>query len=154
MPELAFTEPNPEKVIRLKAMDLLARREHSRQELYRKLLSRFPEEENLLYPVLDQLAEEGLQSDSRFSESFIRARISKGQGPQRIARELQQRGVSSVLISESLSCCDTDWYELALAVLNKKYRETVCDSYAEKAKRSRFLQYRGFTAEQIQAVLD
>ena len=153
MSELAFSQPDQETAIRHRAMDLLARREHSREELRRKLLQRFPDESSLLDTVLDTLANDNLQSDQRFAEAFIDARISKGQGPHRIRAELRQRGVSELAIDQALNNCEVDWFERARQVAEKKYPGKRCDSFAERGKRSRFLQYRGFSPDHIDSAL-
>ena len=78
--------------IRAKALELLARREHSRLELRQKLLQRgFPIER--IEPVLDRLIEERLLDEGRYAELYACARADKGYGPLRIARELRERGV-------------------------------------------------------------
>ena len=153
MSDLEFSKPQPLQLIRIKAMDILARREHSRKELFTKLSSHFPDYIDLLDDVLDQLKEDHLQSDQRFAEAFVRSRVNRGQGPQRLTAELQQRGVCSWIIEEALGSADVDWYQIAVQVLAKKYRSP-CKDFAERAKRSRFLQYRGFTPEQIRSVLE
>ena len=64
------------------AVELLARREHSRRELVRKLDARgFPAE--LVLRVLDELERTGVLANARFTDSFVRSRVAKGQGPQR-----------------------------------------------------------------------
>ena len=74
------------------ALELLARREHSRRELTRKLAARgFPDD--VVTPVLDELERTGALANARFTDSFVRSRIAKGQGPQRIRAELAQRGI-------------------------------------------------------------
>ena len=79
--------------IRRSAMDLLARREHGRVELTRKLRQRgaCPE---MIDIALDRLTEEGLLSESRYLESYIRYRARSGYGPLRIREELNQRGLA------------------------------------------------------------
>ena len=152
MSGLEFSAPKPEVAIRHKAMDLLARREHSRLELYRKLVQRFPDDSELLNPVLDRLAEENLQSDQRFAESYLESGAGKGYGPLRISAELQKRGIASSIIDQSFQNCAVNWQLLAYNVLRKKYSDQA-ESFAERAKRSRFLQYRGFELEQIKQAL-
>ena len=73
--------------VRRAAMDLLARREHGRAELTRKLRQRGAPAE-LIEAALERLADEGLLSESRYIESFIRGRASSGYGPLRIREEL------------------------------------------------------------------
>jgi regulatory protein len=74
-------------------MDLLARREHGRVELTRKLRQRGAPSE-LIEQALDRLTEEGLLSESRYLESFIRYRAHAGFGPLRIREDLSQRGLA------------------------------------------------------------
>jgi|TARA_R110001592_G_scaffold162919_3_gene396522 regulatory protein len=144
-------ESDPQRLIRHRAMDLLARREHSAHELQAKLVEKFPEHASLVEPVLAGLARDNLQSDQRFAESYVCALIHRGQGPYRIRQALQQRGVDTSLAEQTIAVCDEDWFELAVQVMHKKYGRQPCTSFAERARRSRFLQYRGFSVEQIQA---
>src|SRR6056297_671905 len=104
---------------RRSAMDLLARREHSRFELQRKLLRRYARE--VVLPTVDRLAEEGLQSDARFAESYVRQRGERGYGPLRIQRELQERGVEDGAAETALQASGFDWSELARHALEKKF---------------------------------
>jgi regulatory protein len=142
-------------------MDLLARREYSRYEVEERLMARFPTSaqfQDVLVEVLDKLVKDDLLSDQRFSESLVRDRISKGQGPVRISLELQKRGVSRELAFHAIQSSGTDWHELAVKVAAKKYGNKYGNKgevdITEKAKRSRFLQYRGFEAGQISHALN
>ncbi len=144
-------QKDPLAVMRFRAMDLLARREHSRVELQRKLRDKFPEHVTLVDNVVAGLQSDQLQSDERFTEAFVSSRIKKGQGPQRINLELQQRGVSASNIDAVLSVNDIDWCQLARAVLDKKYGGKPCSDFKEQAKRRQFLHYRGFNSDQISA---
>ncbi len=94
-----------------------------------------------------------MQSDERFTESFIHHSINKGQGPNKIIQELRQRGIDSILIEQYLESESIDWLSLAEEVRLKKYGEKLSDDYQNKAKQSRFLYSRGFTSEQISQVL-
>lgn len=135
-------------------MGLLARREHSRTELYRKLVAKLPEHVHLFDEVLNQLERDSLLSDQRFAEAFVSARVRKGQGPVRIRQELQQRGVSGALSEQALEQIAIDWFQLAMEVLVKKFGDSTKLDFPDKAKRSRFLQYRGFSTDQIHACLN
>src|SRR5690606_36486940 len=84
-----------------RACDFLARREHSRKELKYKL-ARSCEDESLIDELLAKLSEEGLQSDERFTESFIHHRVNKGHGPIKIEQELYQRGIEKEVINTFL----------------------------------------------------
>ncbi len=143
-------------LIRKKAMDLLARREHSFYELYRKLRVRYPDEglEGLLEEAIQRLADEGLQSDERFAESYLRLRVGAGFGPQRIRMELRDRGIEDGLISRVVEHSGEDWLLRACEVYEKKLGNDPVNERRELAKRQRFLHYRGFSPELIRQVVD
>jgi regulatory protein len=102
---------------------------------------------------IERLRDEGLQSDSRLAEAFVRSRANRGQGPVKIKMELRQKGIADGLISEALATADQDWFELASQVAERKFREPPQDS-KDRARRSRFLQQRGFTFDHISALDD
>ena len=135
-----------------RACNFLAKREHSRKELYYKLQHSCRDHE-LLHDLLDKLAEEGLQSDARFTENFVHHRCQKGHGPQKIQQELQQRGIAPELIDNFLYADKYDWYELAARARRKKFGEELPQDYQIRAKQSRFLYSRGFNMEVIHALL-
>ena len=143
-------EPPTATDVRRVGMDLLARREHSYLELRRKLAARdFPDE--LIDQALHDLEQDGLLSDARFAESFAGARMRRGQGPQRILAELRQRGVTESTAMEAIEALDADWFAAARAVREKRFGADRPADFAERAKQARFLQYRGFSAEQAMA---
>jgi regulatory protein len=135
--------------IRLAAMNLLARREHSVWELRRKLRIRFPDDA-LLDEQLSTLTEQNLQSDMRFAESYIRQRIERGYGPVRLREELRERGVSRTDITRLMAELEIDWRAHALQVMQNKYGGFPPRDIKEEARRARFMQHRGFTAEYYQ----
>jgi regulatory protein len=138
----------PERSIRNTALDILARREHTRQELTRKLKAKdFSDSE--IREQLETLITEGLQSDERFTESYTNMRRNRGYGPLKIKQELQQKGISSELIDSYLSFNDEIWLETACQAYEKKFSAKVLDSANQRAKRMRFLQSRGFTGDII-----
>ena len=133
------------------AMDALARREHSREELRRKLLARdLPTDE--VEAALDALQAEGLASDARFAEAFVTARSRRGQGPRRIRAELEARGVVPAHADEPLRA--VDWGATAAAARQKKFGAGRPADLRERARQVRFLEYRGFTGEQIRQALE
>ena len=134
-------------------MDLLARREHSARELRNKLLLRGFEREEA-EQAIEGLAADGLVSDERFAEAFVASRGRKGQGPVRIRGELEQRGVADDLIAASIGRVEVDWTVAAFDVRRKKYGLGAPRDIRERARQSKFLQYRGFTGEQVRRALD
>ncbi|UYO75348.1 recombination regulator RecX [Halomonas qinghailakensis] len=137
------------------AVQLLARREHSRAELTRKLQQR-SFQADAIAACLDALQEQSLQSDERFAESFIRSRILRGQGLIRIKGELRQRGVDKETSVTALETVEeqeaVDWFELARDTLARRFT-TPGDTPKDRAKRERFLATRGFDFEQIRYAL-
>jgi len=145
-------QPIKPSQIRSSAMSILAGREYLRCQLAAKLAKKFDNSE-LINEELNKLALENLQSDTRFVEAFIRSRISRGQGELRIRLDLQQRGANKALISQLLNEVDIDWYELAQKTAVSKFGSNSPVDDKEKAKRMRFLQYRGFSFDQISHAL-
>lgn len=136
-----------------RALDLLSRREHSVLELSRKLRSKGAEE-GWIDPLLERLVEEGWLSETRFAESFTRSRVAKGVGPYRIRRELQERGVAEYDIEQAIAPFAADWERIAIMVKEKKFGTEPAEEFRERARQQRFLQYRGFTHEQIQVAVE
>ncbi|ABA57437.1 Regulatory protein RecX [Nitrosococcus oceani ATCC 19707] len=132
-------------------LGMLARREYSCWELQRKLTAR-GYSSSLIEKVLRELWQDNLQSDQRFAESYSRSRAERGFGPRRIAAELKQRGVSAVLITESLTQ-ERDWDSQVMKARNKRFGQALPTNPKERARQMRFLQYRGFTQEQINHAL-
>ncbi|MEE2731386.1 MAG: regulatory protein RecX [Pseudomonadota bacterium] len=141
-----------EQAIREKAIQLLARREYSARELVMKLSSKFDPEQ--VSQVLATLTEQGLQSDERFASGLVRGRISQGHGPIRIQSELKQKGIDQALIQHIMSEQEVDWFEQALATYQRRFGTDPSTDLKVRAKQMRFLQYRGFSLDQIRYALD
>ena len=135
------------------AMQWLARREHSCRELQDKLLKKGCNAA-LAVQVVKQLDSERLVSDDRFMESLIRARRNRGYGPLRIQKELQEKGVAPEAIADWLDATSREWLDDIRRVQRKKFGGRIPKSYTERARQARFLQYRGFTYDQIQQLLN
>lgn len=128
------------------ALSLLARREHSKQELRNKLSRRFADKEKIDQQVT-ALEKSELQSEERFVEAFVRAKKNSGKGPKYIKQELRHRGVSEYLIASYVYENDEDWLESATLVYEKKFGATEIVDTKDKAKRIRFMVSRGFTPD-------
>jgi regulatory protein len=144
-----FTDPIE---ARKKAMDYLARREHGRGELLDKL-TRFGFDADVSADAVEQLIDDGLQSDERFAEAFVRSRINQGKGPAVIRADLRQRGLSGSLIDIALEDAGEDWHALACDVRLKKFGSDTPLEFKDKARQMRFLQSRGFEQDHIQAAV-
>ena len=149
--ELELPDTSPRDV-RLAAMRLLTRREHSCQELKQKLQHK-GFDAVLVEKVTAQLQQEGLLSDARFAESYLRSRFNRGYGPIRIQQELKQRGADEEIISATVIEDDPDWFELARRVREKRFGKALPGSLPERMKQQRFLQYRGFNQQQLKYAL-
>jgi len=137
--------------VRRAAMDLLARREHGRVELSRKLRLRGAPAE-LIEPALDRLADEGLLSEARYLESFVRMRGNAGYGPLRIREELSQRGLARDAIEQALRNSGFDWNAQLLEIWQSKFGVLPSDQ-RDKARQGRFLSYRGYPLDMIGRLL-
>ena len=132
---------------------LLACREHSQKELLTKSLAKGYEKDAVL-AVIEEITEQGWQSNSRYAESYARYRIQKGYGPIWIAYELKNKGVDAFNLDEVVLKTAGSWMDLLEQVYIKKYG---CDAFLdhkEWAKRSRFLMYRGFSGAMIGSLFD
>ena len=138
--------------VRRTAMDLLARREHGRVELTRKLRQRGAPDE-LIDSALDRLTEEGLLSESRYLESFINYRARSGYGPLRIREELGQRGLLRADIEEALRESGFDWQAQLQETWRRKFSGQLPGDARERAQQGRFLSYRGYSMEMIGRLL-
>lgn len=147
--------------LRRRAIAYLARREHSRAELVRKLLGApVPEGEGVpaeaVERVLDELAAQGLQSDRRFAESWLRAKARRF-GTARLRHDLQARGVAAEIIDAALAESFTearegDEHARVRAVWQSRFGHPPAD-VREEAKQARFLQGRGFSVGAIRSLL-
>jgi len=130
------------------ALGLLAVREHSRDELERKLTARgFAG--GAVGTALDALAEAGLLDEGRLAEAYVAERLHKGFGPLRIRQELRGKGLSDDLIEPHLRLSQGDWLRLIAAAHNKRFGPAAAADIRERARRGRFLEYRGFPPDLI-----
>lgn len=137
-----------DQAIKNAALSLLARREHSKQELLSKLSRKFSDQSKVEQQLVD-LAESNLQSEERFIESFIRAKKSAGKGPKYIKSELRKRGISEYLVAAYIYEDDEDWQDLAEEVYQKKFGDDLPEDSKEKARRIRFMVSRGFSPDSV-----
>lgn len=135
-----------------RALGLLARREHSRRELRRKLAIG-GHDETEVDAALDRLSGSGLQSDERFAEVLVRSRIAQGHGPLRILAELRLHGLDDTQADLALDAAEPDWPALALDLCRRRFRGPAADQ-AERARRARFLAGRGFPPAITRSCLD
>ena len=145
--------PRPPKSLLSRAVALLARRDHSRAELYRKLSLhvRDEDERGEIDRVLDELVRNGLLSDQRFASAIARSR-SQRFGDARIRYDLRKFGIADEVSAVALGTVSESEVSRADAVRSKRFA-TFPASAAERAKQARFLQARGFSLDSIYRVL-
>lgn len=136
--------------LREAVLRMLARREHSRAEIRRRLGPRAESAEQL-DAVLDALAGEGLLSEERFAESLARRRAQRF-GAARLAHEMQQHGLDPSIANPLIAEARTSERERAFQVWVKRFGK-VATSLPEKARQYRFLAQRGFSGDTVNWVL-
>jgi regulatory protein len=71
----------------------------------------------------------------------------------RVREELRERGASAFDVAAAMKELQVDWFVVASEVMLKKFGALAPSDIKEKARRARFMQYRGFTAEHYQKLL-
>lgn len=141
------------------AIFMLSRRDYSTSELQRRIERRIRETEKdsptapeCLPQVIERLLESQYLDDSRTIYSFFRSYLNKSYGPLRIRQELRLKGFPGEIIERVLEETDTDWYALCQDLKEKKFGTAKPKDFKERAKQIRYLQYRGFTSDYINAL--
>ena len=139
-----------------RALGLLVRREHSRQELARKLVARGIAAEDAAAAVARMTAE-GWQDDARFAASLARTRAGGGYGTLRIRAELKAHALDDETIERALAAlADTgqeDWIGHARKLLRRRYATAALDDLAARRKAAGFLLRRGFDSDTVRMAL-
>jgi regulatory protein len=134
--------------LKVRALRYLVRREHSRDELARKLAP-YAVSVEILEGTLNWLESTGKLSNRRFAE--LRAHsLARKYGAAKIRHDLASKGVSEELAARIASAGDEA--ARAKAILERKYRAPAT-TREERARRARFLQSRGFSYETIRSAL-
>ena len=142
--------PAPAPSLKTRALRLLSSREHSREELRRKL-EKFEEQPDSLIRTLDELQAKGFISEQRVIESVVHRRAPK-LGAARIKQELRDKGLSPHAIAEALTDLEASEHERARAVWRKKFSAPPADAL-DAARQMRFLAARGFSAELVRRIV-
>ncbi len=149
---LAGAPPSPDpKDAHPAAVALLARRDFASGELAARLAQDGYAAEAVA-AVIAELTAERILDDARFATQYVAYHAGRGRGPRRIAMELANRGVTPPLIEVALAS-GPDWAARAREVRSRRFGRTTPESWAEKAKQGRFLQYRGFSSDHVRSAL-
>ncbi len=182
MPYESYLEPSMAskdgiKAVKATALRYLARREYSRLELFRKLSLKYASGDHI-QAVLDELEEQGYQSDDRFTEMFIRTKVRAGNGPFKIKIELREKGICESTVLSAFDRQSIDWLAIAQQVQEKRfgrndsiesasleqqaavvddqdsmYKSSSHKDPSELAKQIRYLKNKGFYQEHIEQVV-
>jgi regulatory protein len=137
----------------LKALDLLARRDHSRGELRKKLVLRGCGEK-VLEEVLERLSSQGLINDAKFAAGWVQSALRSGRGfGAKLLADLQQKGVSRETAREAVAAAAAENpAELVLAAIVQRRFAAFNNETATQKERQRvyaYLQRRGFSFSSI-----
>ena len=148
----SHAEEADERTVRTAALALLAGRDFARQELAGRLIRRgYPV--SIVESVVERLAAERLQDEGRFAEQLVARQAGRGHGPNRIRMELRERGVPDEEGEQALAASGVDWAASATRERQRRFGASPPREFRERAKQARFLQYRGFSTDQIRAAL-
>lgn len=141
------------KTLMTRAVAYLARREHSRMELARKLARYLDEGQTTedVDQVLDRLEAKGLLSNERYAHSRARVRSQK-YGNARVAMELRAQGLDAALIQSTIEEIEEPEIVRAQRLWERRFGEVASD-YKERARQIRFLAARGFNMGVIAKVV-
>lgn len=134
------------------AIQLLSRRDHGIYELHQKLLFKGYEQDDI-EDAVRFCVEHNYLDDLRYAKSQIRQHVYKGHGELRIRQELNQKRVAEFVVDQAMQEESQDWFECAKRAAEKKFKGQKAVDQKEYAKQVRFLQYRGYTFEQISYAL-
>lgn len=146
----------PESTPAQRALSLLVRREHSKQELTRKLLARGIAEEDAVAAV-GKMAHAGWQDDARFACSLARTRMSAGYGPLRIRAELASHGLGGDVIEAAFAALaeagGDDWLSRARDLVRRRFGMSVDATMSLQRRAADFLIRRGFDCDSVRAAI-
>jgi regulatory protein len=171
--------PPPKPSLKARALRHLARREHSRAELERKLTAQLnadryadqraqrqgelraeehaspgadeAETAEQIRRALDDLAARGLLSDARAAESLL-ASHGRRFGSRRLKQTLQAKGLDPELVRSTVQQSRSTEYERAQDLWRRRFGQPPADA-KEQARQMRFLAGRGFDGDIIRRVV-
>ncbi|UBO75896.1 recombination regulator RecX [Aeromonas rivuli] len=150
-PELSFEETFA--AARAYAMRSLGRRESAESELLMRLRKR-GYDETVSQAVLDYCRDHQWVSDERYGAMAVRAGAAKGHGPTKIRFDLRRKGLSDTELELAFDQPELDWFELALALLQRRTDAAVLKEFKVRMKWLKYLLGRGFNQDQARYALD
>jgi regulatory protein len=144
--------PDDTSGARLAALRLLNRRDYCAAELTARLVERGAGPQ-VAAEVVAGLGRERMVDDARYAENFVAWHSGRGQGPLRIAHELKELGVAAALVEEAVDASSAEWRARCAKVRRRRFGDEPPTEWKERGRQARFLQYRGFSADQVRAAL-
>ncbi len=144
--------PDDATAARLAALRLLNRRDYCAAELGARLVARGAAPGTAAV-VVQALGGERLVDDERYAGHYVDWHAGRGQGPVRIAHDLERLGVPAAIVERAVEARAPAWRERCLRVRQRRFGDAVPKDWKERGRQARFLQQRGFSAEQVRAAL-
>ena len=133
------------------AVALLARRDYASAEL-RARLEKKGFDRTIVETTVLELQEERALDDARYASNYVSYHAARGEGPVRIGADMEALGLPAELITVALAT-GPDWRVLAAEVRRRRFGSAQPGGGPEKARQARFLQYRGFSSEDIRSAI-
>jgi len=151
--ELNASDGQPADEVYLRALNLLARRDHSVAELKKKLVAR-GFSAGLVAETLERLTGEGYLDDRRFAERWAESALRNGKGfGVRLLLELQRRGVARDVAAEAVSgaAAEQGEQQLLAGIAAKRFAafDPAAATLNERRRVYAYLQRRGFSLAAI-----
>lgn len=134
--------------LRNRALYWLSKRDYSEFD-FRKKLDKVCEDEALKEDLLADFIAKDWLNESRYVQAVVKSKVASGVGLNRIINDLNPHGIKREQVSAFIETLNVDWFEKAKLTYEKKYGVTEIKDHKERAKRYRFLQYRGFAPDEI-----
>lgn len=134
--------------LRSTALAWLGRQEYSQHKFCEKL-KKYEATEEQIELILEEFCQNDWLCEQRYCDAYVRGRVNKGQGKIRIRADARNKRLDQDNVNESLNKVDVDWFEQARATYYKRFGDMPVKDIKDKAKRLRFMQYRGFTMDEV-----
>lgn len=134
--------------LRATALAWMGRQEYYEHKFRQKLKQNEATDEQIEL-IVEEFCQNNWLSEQRYCDYFVRSRINKGQGKMRIRADARQKRLDEDCLNQSLGENEVDWFELACATYDKRFGDKPIADMKDKAKRLRFMQYRGFSMDEV-----
>lgn len=140
-----ITEP---KALKNRALYWVSKRDYSLHDFYQKL-DKVCEIDEMKHSLVEEFVRQGWLNEERYISAFVRSKIAAGLGLFRIKNDIKSHGVKPEKVVELTEHLEVDWFAQALSTYQRKYGNRPADDFKEQNKRFRYMQYRGFSVDEI-----